>query len=212
MKNISLALNIALLLAIGFLYYKDFSGSKNETAISAVNKDSTVATPAPIIAMTDLPKNMPFVFINADSIYAKYDYAKKTKAILESKVAAYQRSYQAKTEAFQKEYQEYMQKAQAGAYTKEQGQVIEEGLQNKRDEIMAMEQNQDKVTSEMDNSNADVQKSVYDFLARFNKEHGYNCVMAYTRSGGGVLGVNDSLDVTPQVLAGLNAEYKAKRK
>ena len=210
MKNISLALNIALLLAVGFLYYKDFSGSKNETAVSAVNKDSTAAI-APPVVLSDLPKNMSFVFVNADSIYAKYDYAKKTKAILESKVAAYQRSYQAKTEAFQKEYQDYMQKAQAGAYTKEQGQVIEEGLQNKRDEIMAMEQNQDKVAGEMDNSNADVQKSVYDFLARFNKEHGYNCVLAYTKSGGGVLGVNDSLDVTPQVLAGLNAEYKAKK-
>jgi len=37
-------------------------------------------------------------------------------------------------------------------------------------------------------------------------------VLAYTIGGGGVLGVNDSLDVTKQVLAGLNAEYKAVKK
>ena len=211
MKNISLAFNIVLLLAVGFLYYKDFSGGKNEAATVTVNTDSIPAKATPVV-LSELPKNIPVVFINADSIFTHYEYAKKTKAIAEEKAAAYQRSYQAKTEAFQKEYQDYMQKAGAGAYTKEQGLAIEAGLQKKRDDILMMEQNQDKIAGEMDNSNVEVQKTVYDFLARFNKEHGYYCVMAYTKTGGGVLGVDESLDVTQQVLVGLNAEYKAKGK
>ncbi|TAL57899.1 MAG: OmpH family outer membrane protein [Bacteroidetes bacterium] len=209
MKNISLALNIALLLAVGFLYYKQFSGGNNETTAMAGASDSTAA--ATRVVLSELPKNVPVVFINADSLFTHYEFAKKAKAQVEGKVATYQKSYQAKVDAFQKEYQDYMEKAGAGVYTKEQGTAIEQGLQKKRDDIMAMEQNQDKVMNEMDNSNVDVQKSIYNFLTRFNKEHGYYCAMAYTTTGGGVLGVNDSLDVTQQVLAGLNSEYNAAK-
>lgn len=208
MKNLSLTLNIVLLLAVGFLFYKQFSGPATANA-SAETSDSAVVAPAPVV-LTELPKDVPIVFINADSIFTHYEMAKKAKAQVEGRVAAYRKGYEAKVTAFQKEYQDYMEKAGAGAYTKEQGLAIEEGLQKKRDEIMLMEQNQEKVMDEMDNTNVEVQKSVYDFLSRFNKEHGYYCAMAYTTTGGGVLGVKDSLDVTNQVLAGLNAEYKRK--
>jgi outer membrane protein len=209
-KNISLALNFVLLIAVGFLYYKQYAGVTAETSAATDGTDTTVVA-APPLVLSELPKGVPLVFINADSIFTHYEMAKKAKAVVEAKVSAYQRSYQAKTDAFQKEYQDYMEKAGAGAYTKEQGLAIEEGLKKKRDDIMMMEQNQEKVMNEADDSNVDVQKSIYDYLTRFNKEHGYYCAMAYTTTGGGVLGIKDSLDVTNQVVAGLNAEYKNKK-
>jgi outer membrane protein len=208
-KNISLALNIVLLLAVGFLYYRDFSGNKNVAAATASASDSVKV--APPVILSALPKDVPVVFINADTLFEKYELAKKAKTAAEIKASSFQKAYQAKVDAFQKEYSDYMEKAGAGAYTKEQGLAIEEGLKKKKEDIMMMEQNQDKVTGELDKSNLDVQKRVYDYLARFNKEHGYYCVLAYTKAGGGVLGVNDSLDVTPQVLAGLNAEYNSNK-
>ena len=211
MKNISLALNAVLLLAVGFLYYKDFAGGKKESADAALPKDSVVDSVVPLSAqmISALPKGVPFAFVNADTIFRHYEFAKKAKSAGEGRVAAYQKSYQQKAEAFQKEYQDYVDKAGKGMYTKEQGEQIEAGLQKKRDDIMAMEQNQDKVMSELDNSTLEVQKKVYDFLSRFNKENHYYCTLAYTLTGGGVLGISDSLDVTSRVIAGLNAEYKA---
>jgi outer membrane protein len=207
-KNISLTLNIILLVAVGFLYYKVFSGNKNMAATVSEGNDSIkIVTPA--VVLSELPKNRSIVFVNADSIFTKYELAKKAKALSEGKAASYQKAYQSKVEAFQKEYSDYMEKAGAGTYTKEQGLAIEEGLKKKKEDIMIMEENQSKVMSEMEASNTDVQKKIYDFLTRFNKEHGYHCVLAYTKTGGGVLGVSDSLDVTPQVLMGLNAEYNA---
>jgi len=199
------------MVAVGFLYYKSFSGSKNASSVSAKeNYDSIPAATAPVV-LSELPKNRAVVFVNADSVFAKYELAKKAKASAEGKAASYQRAYQSKVEAFQKEYNDYMEKAGAGAYTKEQGLAIEEGLKKKKDDIMIMEENQNNVMSEMEAANTDVQKRIYDYLTRFNKEHGYHCVLAYTKTGGGVLGVNDSLDVTPQVVAGLNAEYSGTK-
>lgn len=210
MKNISLALNIVLLVAVGFLYYKDFSGNTAGSA-ETTNGDSASVATAPPVVLSALPKDVPVVFINADTIFAKYELAKKAKIEAEGKAANFQKAYQAKVAAFQKEYSDYMEKAGAGAYTKEQGLAIEEGLQKKKDDIMMMEQNQDKIMGEMDNSNLQVQKNIYDYLTTFNKQHGYYCVLAYTKAGGGVLGINDSLDVTGQVLAGLNAEYNSNK-
>lgn len=213
MKNISLALNVVLLLAVGFLYYKDFSEKKSSTVSHEAAADSvkTSAPVQPIVNLSSLPKGLPVVFVNADSIFVNYDFAKKAKAAGEGRVANYQKAYQAKVAAFQKEYNDYVEKAGKGGYTKEQGEQIEAGLQKKKEEIVAMEQNQEKVMGELDNSNVEVQKKIYEYMTRFNKEHGYYCVLAYTKTGGGILGVNDSLDVTKIVLQGLNAEYKSAK-
>lgn len=213
MKNISLLLNAALIIAVGFLYYKQFSGNSPAGADASVKTDSsgTAVIPALPSAAASLPKNTNIVFVNADSVFEHYEYAKSAKASGESRVAGYEKNYRLKMEAFQKEYNDYMEKAGAGQYTKEQGLAIEATLMKKRDELMAMEQNQDKVLGEVDKTNLDVQKKVYDYLQQFNKENGYHCVLAYTRSGGGVLGVNESLDVTNKILEGLNSEYKASK-
>ncbi len=210
MKNISLTLNAVLLLAVGFLYYKEFSEEKSETPATETKSD-TISVSESQLSFSSLPKGLPVVFVNADSLFANYEYAKKAKASGESKMANYQKSYQQKAETFQKDYNDYVEKAGKGAYTKEQGLAMEAELMKRRDAIMAMEQNQDKVMGELDNSTLDVQKKIYEYLTRFNKEHGYYCVLAYTKTGGGVLGVNDSLDVTRIVLQGLNAEYNAAK-
>ncbi|MFI5163728.1 MAG: OmpH family outer membrane protein [Bacteroidia bacterium] len=211
MKNISLALNAVLLVAVAFLYYKQFSGGKNpapSTAVAIIDSSSASSkTPEIVPVINNAPKDVRIVFVNADSIFAKYDYAKKTKSAGDARVANYQKTYQDKAAAFQKDYNDYMEKAGAGGYTKEQGTAIEASLQKRRDEIVAMQQNQDKVLGEVEKTTADMQKSIYDYLTRFNKEHGYYCVLAYTRTGGGVMGIDNSLDVTTQVLAGLNNEY-----
>ena len=212
-KNISLVINAGLIIAVAFLFYKTYSGEKSGEPDKAKH-DSIAAPVIPLSAKTlaALPKNVSFAFINADTIYAHYEFAKKAKAAGEGRVASYQKNYQQKAEAFQNEYKDYVDKAGKGAYTKEQGEQIEAGLAKKRDEIMMMEQNQDRVMGELDNSTAEVQKKIYDYLARFNREHGYYCALAYTLNGGGVLGINDSLDITSQVLAGLNAEYSSTKR
>ncbi len=212
MKNISLGLNIVLIFAVGFLYYKQFSGGSKSSSATISAMDSTgksLQTPVIVPVINNAPKDVRIVFVNADSIFAKYEYAKKIKSAGEVRVANYQKSYQEKAAAFQKDYNDYMEKAGAGGYTKEQATGIEASLQKRRDEIVEMQQNQDKVLGDVEKTNSEVQKKIYDYLERFNKGHGYYCVLAYTKSGGGVLGVDNNLDVTTQVLAGLNNEYNS---
>jgi outer membrane protein len=210
MKNIPIFLNVILVAAVGFLFYKTFSADKTKPLTAVAASDSSLV--APVISpqeLAALPKGVSYAFVNADTIFANYLFAKRAKASGESKVGSLQKVYQQKAAAFQKEYEDYVQKAGSGAYTKEQGLAIEAGLQKKKEEIMAMEQSQNNIMQEIDHSTVAVQGKIYEYLKRFNKEHGYACTFAYTLSGGGVLGINDSLDITQQVIAGLNNEYHA---
>ena len=213
MKNISLAVNAVLILAVGFLYYKDFSAKKTNTesaeTASSDSAQKTILSVQPIANITSLPKGIPVVFLNSDSIFANYEFAKKAKSAGEGKISSLQKNYQDKAASLQKDYNDYMDKAGKGGYTKEEALSIEGALMKRRDELVAMEQSQDKVLNSMDDSNLDVLKKIYNYMSRFNKEHGYYCALAYTRTGGVVIGINDSLDVTKIVIDGLNAEYKA---
>lgn len=211
-KNISVLLNIFLFAAVAGLYYLHFYGSKTQISQTetATVSDTGAPTP-PSVPISSIPKNTPIVFINADSVFAHYEYAQKARNASDAKAAGLEKTYQDKVMAFQKEYQEYMEKAGAGMYTKEQGLVIEEGLRKKQIEILEMEKKQGKFLEDVDKTNADVQKKIYDYLERFNKQHGYYCTLAFTKTGGGALGVNDSLDVTALVIQGLNEEYKAEK-
>lgn len=211
MKNILIALNALLLLAVAFLYYQQFSGDQiNEDR--SPTADSSVASVSPVMPMSEiasLPKGASVVFINSDSLFEHYEYAKKAKVSGEGRVEAARKSLQAKEAALQKDYEDYMEKAQKGMYSQEEVFKIEADLKRRYEEIMKLAEGQDKILDQLDESKQDALKKIYDYISRFNKQHGYVCALAYTRSGGVVVGVSDSLDVTRQVIEGLNAEYKA---
>lgn len=210
-KSILITLNALLFIAVGFLYYRNFSETKEEGDNNKQKHDSTAIIPpvVPVANIASLPKGAPIVFINSDSLFEKYEYAQKARASGEGKIEYARKNYQAKFEALQRDYADYIEKAKKGTYSQEEGLRIEAELKNRYDELIMMEQNQDKILDALDNANMDVMKKIYDFMARFNKKHGYVCALAYTHTGGGVLGINDSLDVTRQVIEGLNAEYNA---
>jgi outer membrane protein len=214
-KSFSLILNIILLLAVGFLFYKIYfpnascpicklSGKGNDTL------ENTSPALVSAISLSSAPRDAKIVFINADSVYAHYEFAKKTRTFSDAKAAGLEKSYRQKVADFQKEYQDYVEKAGAGMYTKEQGIAIEESLRKKQQEILEMEGRHGKMLDEMEQTTLEVQQKIYDYLHRFNRQNGYSCVLAYTKTGGGVLGINDSLDVTALVIQGLNEEYKAE--
>jgi outer membrane protein len=65
---------------------------------------------------------------------------------------------------------------------------------------------------EMQKSREEVHKNVVNYIKEYNKTSQYHYVMMYTDNPGGFLIVaNDSLDITNDIVEGLNAQYKAKK-
>jgi outer membrane protein len=54
-----------------------------------------------------------------------------------------------------------------------------------------------------------LQKAITDYIKKFNTGKNFSYVLGYSQ-GGGILFANDSLDITNEIIEGLNSEYRAK--
>ena len=209
MKNLSLVINSVLALAVAVLYYFHFSQKTVIADVPLVSSDTAAAVVLPLAQPTDI-KPTKIVFVNADSLLEKYEYLKDLKKETEAKHSKLEAQYNAKAQKFQEDYVAYQQKATQGTITQDQAKNTEEDLMKRKKELDEMEQQLNLLIEETQKKNAVAQKNVTEFLKEYNKNTNYNYVLAYTSNGGSVLFAKDSLDITRDVLNGLNARYKHK--
>lgn len=98
-----------------------------------------------------------------------------------------------------KEYQERAEGMSAG-----ERQLREEGLMRKQQALMS---DRDNLLDQLKKEESDLTDSIHgdlmNYLKTYNKDKRYDFILGYSR-GGGILLANDSLDVTKQVVEGLN--------
>jgi outer membrane protein len=200
MKNILLAVNAILIIAVGTLFFLHFKYHKQLDNISDkfIRQDTMAKRPL-MIAYVDL-----------DSIQEKYEYYKEKMTEFEKKkenadrdlnsafqkienerVTFVQRGNsitQVEAEAFQRDYTRKMQNLENQKRTVE-SQIQEDGIRT------------------MD----ELRKRINDFLVEYNKEKNYSYIFSYS-SGLNVLFYKDTAyNITNEVVAGLNETYKKSR-
>ncbi|MGX5688107.1 OmpH family outer membrane protein [Arcticibacter tournemirensis] len=168
-------------------------------------KDSTPATAA---AEAKADK---IVFVNSDSLVNNYDYFKEIKSKLEVKSKNAQQDLSSKGNAFQREVAEYQQKAKD--MSADERASTEQRLARKQQELAAFNQN---ASSALANESAAENEKLYDkvaeYLKTYAKQKGYKMVLTYSKSNPSLLFADESLDVTQDVVKGLNEAYKKDKK
>lgn len=151
------------------------------------------------------------VYVNSDSLLTNYEYFKAVQKTFEEKSKKAQADLQAKGAAFQREVAAYQQNA--GTLSADQRASTEERLARKQQELATYNQNAgNALANEEAAENEKLYNKVADFLKIHAKEKGYKIVLTYSKSNPAVLYADESLDVTKEVLAGLNAEYNKNKK
>jgi outer membrane protein len=211
-KNLSLILNVVLLVAVGILYYLHFTCSSDcEKTSEASGGDSTTA----VIPQVRLPKEIKesrVVYINVDEMNEKYDFIKDFSASALSKQARLENAYGSKLQKFQEDYADLQEKASQGLLSENQANAAQEDMMKRRDELDQMKMQLQGLMEEVEKNNVQAHKDVVQYLKEYNKNSQYNYILTYTDGPGGmVLVANDSLDITDEVLEGLNAQYNATK-
>ncbi len=190
MKNLSIYLNIVLIIAVVVLYilrYQDQSTQNTSPALSSTNAPTTV-------------------YVNGDSLLNNYDYFIDAKKDFEAKTKQVETAIMAKRSALEKEIGNYQQSA-AGMSTEQRARV-EESLMKKQE---AFKQYSENASVSLQDEQAKFNEELFDkvaaYLKDFSKDKKYKIVMNYAK-GTGILFANDSLDITKDVLKGLNKAYK----
>ena len=187
MKNLSLLLNVVLIAAVGFLYYK-------------VYNSQPVSRPA-IATGTGMPADA-IVFINSDTLLENYNFFKDQKKTFEARQDSIDKMLEGRGKALEKDVMNYQEKA--AGMTPEQRMQVEEQLMGRQESLVALRR---KLLSDLgeeeDRINDSLHTNLYNYLKEYNKEKNYLFILGYQR-GTGILLANDSLDITGEVLEGLN--------
>lgn len=195
MKNISLILNIVLLLAVGFLFFKVFSTDEPATE----DKEP---------AVVNIEKTLKIAYINSDTLFEKFAEFKKQRDVFQKKEKDADAVLKAKGKALERDYLAVQKKVQTGTMAPSEIQKEEQRLVQAQ---QALAQEQDRITKALLEENKKVsdalQKQVIDKLKVFKDREGYDFIFSYA-AGGPILVSNDSLDITTKVLEELNAQKK----
>lgn len=209
-NKFSTIINVSLIVAVAVLYYLHFSDC-NRSCSSDDATDSTTAA-APVVMSPKEIKASKIVYVNSDVLNEKYEYVKTLVAAAQAKQQRLEMSYQTKGQKLQQDYTEFQQKASQGLLSENEITRKQEEFQKRKEELDMAEQELQGLMEEMQVNYNKVRKTIVDYLKEYNKKSNYNYILTYSKApGSGIMLADDSLDITNEVLEGLNAQYRAEK-
>ncbi len=198
MKNILLVINIVLIFLVGFLYYLYFNGNKKSTVqnipSSTIHHENEIARVA---------------YIDLDSLQNNYTYYKKIKAEFEKK----QEAANNEISSLQKKYQtRAMQLQQKGSTMTQQEQ--ESAMQEMNKMQQDLQAKKQVIDNDLYNTNSkmkeDILSRIQNYLKEYNKDGRYSYIFSY--EPGFMFYKDSTLNITPDVINGLNELYSENKK
>lgn len=151
--------------------------------------------------------NLNIAWVNTDTIWEQYNFVSDVKAELATFETNLQDHYTASVTAFQNEYNAYIKKASAYQLSLDEQKKTEEKLAQKQQALQELDaQLSQQLLDEKTARNMEVHDSIVNFIARFNKDHKYAFILERSY-GGGLLWADSTMEITNEIVKGLNKEY-----
>ncbi len=194
MKNLNIIVSGLLVAAVAVLYYLHFKSTR-------VIHGSMDVTPSSPVAVA---------YINADTVLKYYEYFKVNQEKLKKKGEKYTNDLKNRAQGLQTEYNNYQRNL--SNLTIGQAKAIEEDLARKQQNLQVEEQRlSQELMAEQGRMNEELYKNITDFLKEYSKQKGLQVVLKYDPSSD-LLFAGDSLDISADVIAGLNSAYQEEGK
>ena len=153
------------------------------------------------------------VYIQMDSLVNQYDMFNDLKSEIEAKVQAIDDDLRKKGNALEKSVQDFQNKLNKGLLTRSQAETQQQALMEREQSLRNLTaQKQMEMQEEEAVMVRKVMDAVQTYLNEYNKTHNYALILTTSAATNTVIVGNPSLDITNDVLAGLNAEYIKSKK
>jgi len=197
MKNLSIILNAILLVAVLVLYVLFFT-SKNE-------EPGMAETSSPISANIE-PGSI--AFVEFDSILANYNMFLDLQEVLIEKQRKSEAELNSKSSSWEKSAGEYQNQMSKGLITRTQAAEVEAQLYQDQQNILKLRDDMSmELAEEKQVMDRKVMYAILEYLEEYNKGKSYQYIISKS-FGGPLLFAESGSDITSEVLAGLNEEYK----
>lgn len=198
MKNVSLILSLIAIAAVavfGTLTLKE----KNETgkAPGTAASDST--------AVTAVKRDI--VYVVFDRIMTEYDMANDLRTAVETKVQNIQAEVDRRGKKLESDVNEFQDKLNRGLITRSVAEVRGQELQQQQNDFnLFASQKQNEIAEEQTVMMNQIVDALNTYLEKYNREKQYAMILI-NQGGQPVFLAQPGLDITGDVLAGLNEEY-----
>lgn len=201
MKQLSIALNVLVLVLIGILFYLHFQGNSKPAVKELPASGRNVVDPASGTVSSKIG------YFEMDSLQANYAYfkdalnhLKEKEKVMNTELAGMEKDYQKKVTGWQKKGAA-MSQVEADAAQRENAQ-LQQAYQVRK---QTLEEGFGKQSMEF---KKDIKKKIEDFLKGYNKDKGYSYILSYEPDF--IFFRDTTYNITPDLVNGLNAEYKKK--
>ena len=195
MKNTSLILSVISLVAVVVF-----------GVVSLTGKD-TANTPAAEGEATEVAAKGDIVYIDLDRILMEYDMANDLRSVVETKVQNIQAEVTRRGKKLENDVKAFQEKLDKGLMTRSVAEAQSQKLQQQELEFNNYAaQKQQEINEEQVVMMNQLGDAIQTFLDNYNAEKQY--AMIITNTGGApVITADPALNITDDVLAGLNEEY-----
>jgi len=201
-NKILLICNAVLFLGLVGIYILHFTG--NNGGNSKVN----VNAKAPVVKEGGLK----VAYVNTDTLIAKYEYAKdmeKELLAFKNQQEAYGKQQVAK---FQKDYDDYLKNGANMTLTQQQSTEAE--LKKRAEKMATLEQELTaKIMERQISENTKLLNAIFAFVREYNEQNQkFDIILRKTFENSPTLYMNEAMDITDEIVNGLNEEYKNLKK
>lgn len=196
-SKILIACNAILLLGLIGIYVIHFAGIGTK---SKVNADAT----EPLIKEGGLT----VAYVNTDTLLAKYEYA----IDMEKDLYAYKDQQEAygrkQMEQFQNDYQDYLKNGASMTLTQQQKKEAE--LKQRAEKMSTLEQELSaKILERQMSENTKLLNAIFAYIREYNAANQqFDIILRKTFNDSPTLYVNPAMDITDEIVNGLNEEYR----
>ncbi len=202
MKKTSLIITVLLALAVAALYVLHLIGI-------GTGKPAAVETEP---GLSEVPTGN-IVYIRMDSLLNKYDLFLDLQTDLNAKARIVEDDLTKKGRAFENDVTSFQEKVQKGLITRSQAETQQNQLASRQQELEQFAQQKQMELAEenqvMLNRVLDALKT---FLAEYRVLNNYDLILTTDGNSNTIIEGTTALDITKDVVEGLNREYAKSRK
>ncbi len=188
-----------LLAAMAAVAFAGFSSCNNTTGQGA-NEGVRVPVGADSLAAG-------IVYIDMDRLSLEYDMANDLRATVENKVQNIQAEVNRRQKKLETDINSFQEKINKGLMTQSVAEAQAAQLQQQQQEFeQYAQQKNNEVNEELTVMVNQITDAVQTYVTEYNKTKGYSLILT-TQGGSPIIASDPSLDITDEILAGLNEEY-----
>ncbi len=197
MKNFLVALNIILVLAVAFLFFKVYS---TPIPNNAARKEVEVAV------STDSKNKI--AYVELDSLYNRIQYIKTRRQELEGEQKAIESDWQNGMRSLQNKKDNFMKKG--NSVTQQEVEQIQNELMQGQQQV---EQRKEAAAAKLSDKSYrfmdDVQSKMKNFLKTYNQDKGYTYILTSGTGLDYMIYRDSTLNITNDVIVGMNTMFSS---